>query len=253
MGQSFLRERVVENSYRRFISVNLIGLFVSSVLFVWLSRSGTIDFWVSQQFFDPVTQTFPLEHNKRLFYWGHQVLKKLSVIAWLVCIGLALAGVWSQRLRTWRRPLLVFIAMGGAVSLVIQMLKGSSMHACPYDLAMYGGKSVWFPLFDTVKMAVRQGRCWPGGHASAGFVLIAGYFALRDRAPRWARGILIGSLVLGTVMSAVQVVRGAHFVSHNLWSLWISWAVCVAISMVIEGFRYVRLANVKTGLANQCG
>lgn len=234
----------MQNSYRRFISVNLIGLLVSAILFIWLSRSGTFDFWVSQQFFDPLTQTFPLEHNKRLFFWGHQVLKKLSVIAWLVCIGLVVGSIWSQRLRTWRKPLLVFIAMGGVVSLVIQVLKGSSLHACPYDLTMYGGKSVWFPLFDTVKMAVSQGRCWPGGHASAGFVLIAGYFALREQAPTWARRILFGSLLLGAVMSAVQVVRGAHFVSHNLWSLWFSWAVCVAISMLIEGYRYWRLTPI---------
>jgi membrane-associated PAP2 superfamily phosphatase len=27
-------------------------------------------------------------------------------------------------------------------------------------------------------------------------------------------------------MSLVQVIRGAHFLSHNLWSLWIVWAVC---------------------------
>lgn len=236
----------MQYSYRRFISINLIGLFITGMLFTWIARSGTFDFWVSQYFFDPVTRTFPLEHNHRLFFWGHTVLKKISVIIWLLSIGLAVASIRLKALRQWRRALLLFIVMGGCVSLVVQSLKGSSIHACPYDLAMYGGKDFWFPLFDTITMAVHKGRCWPGGHASAGFVLIAGYFALREQAPSWARGILIGSLVLGAVMSAVQVVRGAHFVSHNLWSLWFSWAVCATISMLIEGYRYWRCASSRS-------
>lgn len=230
----------MKNSYRRFVSINLIGLLISGLLFTWISRDGTLDFWVAQHFFDPVTRTFPLEHNRTLFFWGHAVLKKPSVIIWLICIGLAIASFWQPRLRVWRRALLVFIVMGGCASYVVQSLKSASIHACPYDLAMYGGTAHWFPLFDTVTAVVGKGNCWPGGHASAGFVLIAGYFALREQAPQWARRILIGSLLLGTVMSAVQVVRGAHFVSHNLWSLWICWATCVAISLALEGCAYVR-------------
>lgn len=241
----------MENSYRRFISINLVGLLVSGILFTWLSRSGTFDFWVAQHFFDAATQTFPLERNQTLFFWGHTVLKKLSVIAWLLCIGLAIAGIWLPSLRAWRRPLLVFIVMGGCVSLAVQLLKGSSAHSCPYDLAVYGGQDFWFPLFDTVTAVVHKGRCWPGGHASAGFVLIAGYFALRERAPLWARRILIASLALGTAMSVVQVIRGAHFVSHNLWSLWFSWAVCVAISLMIESFRVLRRMSKKLRFADE--
>lgn len=228
------------HSYRRFIGLNLLGLLVCGVLFTWMSRSGTLDFWISQHFFDPVSKTFPLEHNKPLFFWGHTVLKKISVVIWLVCIGMAIASIRVRSLRRWRQPLLVFIVMGGLVSLAIQLLKGSSPHSCPYDLAMYGGSDYWFPLFDTVTTIVHKGQCWPGGHASAGFVLIAGYFALRDVAPQWARRVLISTLVLGMVMSVVQVVRGAHFMSHNLWSLWICWAVCVATSLLLEGVRCLR-------------
>lgn len=224
----------MQNSYRRFNAVNLIGLILSGLLFAWIAHSGTLDFWLSQQFFDPVSQTFPLQHNRPLFFLGHTVLKKITVIGWLICIVLAVASIRLQRLRPWRRTLITFVVMAGCTAQVVQALKGSSIHACPYDLAMYGGNAPWFPLFDSITAAVHKGRCWPGGHASAGFAIIAGYFALREKEPRWARWALIAGLVLGTVMGAVQVVRGAHFLSHNLWSLWFVWAVCFAISMLIQ-------------------
>ena len=29
--------------------------------------------------------------------------------------------------------------------------------------------------------------------------------------------------------STVQMLRGAHFLSHQLWTLWWCWAVCLAV------------------------
>lgn len=71
------------------------------------------------------------------------------------------------------------------------------------------------------------GRCWPGGHASAGFSLLALFFVLRDRKPRAARMTLLFALGLGTLFSLGRMLQGAHFLSHNLWTLLIDWVICV--------------------------
>src|SRR5690606_16500174 len=76
------------------------------------------------------------------------------------------------------------------------------------------------------------GLCWPGGHASGGFALAAAYFVLRDSRPHSARWMLAIGLLFGCVMSIVQMVRGAHFLSHNLWSLWLVWATCFVIDVL---------------------
>lgn len=230
----------MENSYRRFVSINFIGLVLSGLLFTWLSRNGTFDFWLTQHFFDPVTQTFPLQHNRTLFFLGHTLLKKVTVVGWLLCLVMAIAAGWVPRLLPWRRALLTFFVMAACVAQLVQSLKGASIHACPYDLAMYGGHDRWFALFDPATVASRLGHCWPGGHASAGFAVIAGYFALRMQAPRWAHRLLAAGVLLGSVMAAVQIVRGAHFLSHNLWSLWLTWAVCLAIDMLIRLAGFIK-------------
>jgi membrane-associated PAP2 superfamily phosphatase len=240
----------VENSYRQFASINLFGLVVSGLLFAYIAHSGTFDFWVSQHFFDPVANNFPMEKNRTLFFLGHTVLKKITVVGWILCIPLAIASTWVQRLRPWRGALWTFVVMAGATAQLVQSLKGASVHACPYDLAMYGGKEMWFPLFDAVANVVHKGQCWPGGHASAGFGIIAGYFALRTQQPRWARWALITGLVLGSVMGAVQVVRGAHFISHNLWSLWLTWAMCFAIDAAMHVVRTVRRQNATSATSH---
>ena len=61
------------------------------------------------------------------------------------------------------------------------------------------------------------------GDASAGFAFINGYFALRHDLPRAARLWLATALVAGFALGLAQQMRGAHFMSHTLWTAWLCW------------------------------
>ena len=74
------------------------------------------------------------------------------------------------------------------------------------------------------------GHCFPAGHASAAFAYLAGWFVLRRSvaravAMRWLAAALAAGLLLGLA----QQVRGAHYMSHTLWTAWICWTVGLAL------------------------
>jgi len=56
---------------------------------------------------------------------------------------------------------------------------------------------------------------------------LALFFALRDRRPRTARIALVVALGLGAVFSLGRMMQGAHFLSHNLWTLLFDWLIGV--------------------------
>ena len=50
--------------------------------------------------------------------------------------------------------------------------------------------------------------------------------------------LLALGLALGALFGAAQVMRGAHYVSHVLWSAWICWTLSVAadaLSQAVHG------------------
>ncbi|MSP87044.1 MAG: hypothetical protein EXR42_06595 [Methylotenera sp.] len=61
---------------------------------------------------------------------------------------------------------------------------------------------------------------------------MAWYFAFRDTRPKIASVGLILGLVLGFVMGWAQMMRGAHFMSHNLWTAWLVWMILLAQYLV---------------------
>lgn len=200
----------------QFAAINLSLLAVTGFLLLWLSRDGTLDFAVSRFFFDPVAGIFPLKDVPLYALGGHAGLK------WLVLCIWASGVVAAVFMRKWRSPLVFFCATVALTTLVVALLKMASAHSCPWDLRGFGGAADWFPLFD-VPVLPGPGHCWPGGHAAGGFSLIAGYFAVRASHRLIAGIALAAALSLGLLMSFVQVARGAHFLSHNLWSFWIAW------------------------------
>ena len=147
-------------------------------------------------------------------------------LGWLLVVLLCVAVAWPvgplRQLPLARRVQLPATAL--LASAAITLLKAGSHTSCPWDLHEFGGVashvSHWagWALPDG-----GAGGCFPAGHAATGFAFLGGFFALRGDAPRWAWGWLAAALVAGFGLGIAQQMRGAHFMSHTLWSAWICW------------------------------
>lgn len=153
--------------------------------------------------------------------WG----KRFSILCWLVA-ALAWAMTWSGAVhRKWRQPLSYLLATSVLSALLVALLKGQTGMDCPWDLIRYGGDRADIGLLTTRPASMAAAACFPAGHASAGYGWVALYFALQASAPRWRLWGLGFGLSLGVIFGVSQQLRGAHFLSHDLWTLVISWTV----------------------------
>lgn len=147
--------------------------------------------------------------------WGFTLLLCVT-LAWP--FGVFNALPFSRRLQG---PLMALLSTG-----LIAVLKTASGTSCPWDLHEFGGVahhlSHWQGWLNPDGGA---GRCFPAGHASTGFAFVGGHFALRETRPGLARAWLATALGIGVLLGLAQQWRGAHFMSHTLWSAWLCWTV----------------------------
>lgn len=172
-------------------------------------------------------QGFPLREH----WFLHEVLHEGGRrLAWLLAFGLCLA-VW------WPVGPLARLPQGKRLQLAVTMLlaagavfalKKSSLASCPWDLAEFGGlarhASHWSRVVDG-----GAGQCFPAGHASSGFAFAGGYFAFRDVDLRLARCWLAVAAAGGLLFGLAQQWRGAHFMSHTLWTGVVCWGVACLV------------------------
>jgi membrane-associated PAP2 superfamily phosphatase len=168
---------------------------------------------------------FPLRDHWLLAGVLHDAARRVS---WLIVLALCAAVVWPigpwvslPFARRVQVPATALLSTG-----VVVTLKGFSGTSCPWDLSDFGGVAHYLSHWQgwTVPDG-GGGRCFPAGHAASGFAFVGGYFALRNHVPRLARAWLVVALLVGLLLGAVQQVRGAHFMSHTLWTAWLCWVV----------------------------
>ena len=156
-------------------------------------------------------------------------------VAWALtlalCVGVWWPWGWLRGIDTARRLQLAATTLLAA--LAVSTIKSFSGTSCPWDMAEFGGVARYaggLPHWLSLTAGDGgSGRCFPAGHASAGFAFVGGYFAFRDVRPALARGWLAVALAAGLVLGLSQQLRGAHFMSHTLWSAWVCWCVAWAI------------------------
>lgn len=205
-----------------------------------LSEYSGLDIRIEDHFFDVASGTFPW----RQLYWFealmHGGIKSLLLFFLaLIVVTLLLSLLSPETLRpvlppSWRQPrllayLLVAMLLGPGI---IGVLKQTTTRECPWDLARYGGQRVYENLWEQALFNPGQpGKCFPGGHASGGFALLALVPVLQGRR-RYQAALF--ALTLGMLMGWSRMMQGAHFLSHNLWSAWLCWAVVLACYAVIR-------------------
>ena len=214
----------VSRSWRASRHVWLHGAAIplALALFAWLASHSGFDQAVSDFFYDATLTRFPAHDSFWLELLGHRVAK---AAIWILAAGMFAAAIGVGR--TWpaaneRHALWVALLAMALGPLIVYLLKQTTGHHCPWDLKAYGGFAEY--SFDWFVTTTNAGHCFPSGHASAGYSLIAlGFLGHAIDRPVLARTGFIAAIVLGTAYGAVRVMQGAHFVSHNLWAAAIDW------------------------------
>jgi membrane-associated PAP2 superfamily phosphatase len=110
--------------------------------------------------------------------------------------------------------------------LLVQCMKRASTTSCPWDLVEFGGAAQYMTHWHFGGLDGGRGHCFPSGHSSAAFVFLSLYFLWREHDAKAARSLLAGVFLAGLAFSLTQLMRGAHYPSHMMWSAWLCWTVC---------------------------
>jgi membrane-associated PAP2 superfamily phosphatase len=165
---------------------------------------------------------FPLRETWLMSAVLHEGARRAS---WLLMAALILSIWWPVGvLRQLTRGERAGIVAGTVLALLsVSLLKSVSRTSCPWDLMEFGGMAPYVSHWNFGVSDGGGGRCFPAGHASAGFAFVAGYFWLQDKAPRTANTWLLIVTTAGLGLGLAQQWRGAHYLSHTLWTAWVCW------------------------------
>ncbi|KAA8716049.1 phosphatase PAP2 family protein [Pseudomonas cannabina] len=245
----------------RFYGINL-GLPVFFALLVFVAFDLTdLDRQLSDLLFDSAAGVFPIGHIRLFETITHKWARIIpDLTGELAIIGAIASFVWpllerrrdsgltrlvirarlETPLRFARRHRMdfFFVTVAFAVSTgMIHYLKSHTSVYCPVETTLYGGPQAhieWFRNFNLLHEA-GAGRCWPGGHASGAFSLLALYFVARRYCWKHSKVLLAGIMLLGMIYGTTRVLQGWHFMSHTFWAGIVVWLSTLLVALCFYG------------------
>ncbi len=228
-------------SSKRFYFFHGLLLACSAVALLCVFHVTRLDLELAKPFYDPVNHAFPWRYAWISKYFIHRYVKYALLLLGAGVWGTALllrlrrpaSGFFTTHARRWRAVAWTFVF----VPVVIGVLRRLSPMHCPWEIDAFGGHAPYFDLLSRVPHGTPPGHCFPAAFVASGSWLLG--FALLWYPEHKVRSIGVGiaALLLGFALGWVQQMRGAHFLSHTLWSLWVSWAVVLLVHFAFGAWR----------------
>ena len=212
----------------------LVPLAIALPLSIWLMGAGG-DLHIASAVYSAEGGHWALRHAWITAKLIHHGGKNLSIAGGLF---VAIVALGTRRHRKWAyisTPASYLFCAVLLSTLIVSLLKHISHMDCPWDLLMYGGSRPYISLFQS-RAGLPASGCFPAGHASAGYAWVASYFACIMIQPRCRWYAFIASCVLGGTFGISQELRGAHFVSHDLWCFMVCWYTALGLYYVWQKF-----------------
>ncbi len=155
-----------------------------------------------------------------LFPWN-MLYKLAPVPAVLLAVSallVLLIGFFKSQLSPWRKKalfILLLLALGPGLVINV-VLKGHLGRPRPRQIVEFGGTYEFTQCWQPGTGG--SNSSFPSGHAAIAFFLMAPWFILRDKKPRYAEAFLISGLLFGTLVGIARILQGGHFVSDILWA-----------------------------------
>lgn len=210
-------------------------IFALMILTIELFEIIHVDLWVESFFRDNGHWLLARDEQPWRFIFYDGIKKAFGVFAIAILIGMLFfrnrLNVFSYHKEGWWVVLLTIVT----VPLMINFLKWYTDIPCPRDLIRYGGEVPyvtltmhypnWFTHSDSL-------RCYPAGHASGGFALMALFFLFKT--PKWQWFGLAFGVFEGWIIGLYKMAIGDHFFSHTLVSMMLAWLVACLFAMWLK-------------------
>lgn len=218
-----------------------LGLFTAAVVILILGQWTDLDLMIADFYYDSATQTFPWKSTWFARDFMHGYVKNVIIKSGYLLILLVVldAILRFKRIDRFWRIRLRFVAIASVlVPTVIRSIKEFSVLHCPWTIDRYGGAAPFLRLLDPVPAGLQTGHCFPAGHATVGLWLAALCVFWLPHRPKTALLAMSCGLTVGFVLGWVQQMRGAHFLFHTLWAVWL--ACLVIVIMLLFAYRYLQ-------------
>lgn len=163
-----------------------------------------------------------------------------GVVLGIAAIVVLVLGRWSPELAA-RKPVarfILFVVLAGPLLLVNGLIKPAIGRPRPNQLAEFGAykpKNVHYVA--PWQLSKVDGKSFPSGHASMGFLWMAPAF-LYWRRNRWAvAGWMTVGVLFGAGIGFFRIAVGAHFLSDIVWSCGIVYFSGLAMYLALGGWR----------------
>lgn len=156
-----------------------------------------------------------------------------KVLIWIGGVALLTLTLMPQDCRirgkfpAWKRnEILVVIGTLALAPASIATLKATTNVFTPSEIKRYGGTVPYVKVCEPYPAndhPAKRGRGFPAGHASGGFALMALAALAKTRKARIQ--CITGGIVIGSLMGAYQMLKGAHYLSHTIITALICWII----------------------------
>lgn len=183
---------------------------------------------------------------KYIFYDGFKKLFKIFSILILILVVISLFKKINI-IEQYKKGLIILLLSMILVPALTVSIKGVTNMPCPNNLTEYGGRYPDVRIFDSYPKDFIQKskiKCWPAGHASMGFSLMALFFLFKK--PRNQKIALGIALVLAWMTGGYKMSIGDHFLSHTLISMILGWLIILLIVKSISLLEKVKFRKSTT-------
>ena len=207
----------------------ITAILLISVIAIFLFSD--LDIFIQSFFYNFDTKNWLIDKDEPILkFFFYDGIKNLLI---LFAVNILIFLIFLRKkelIQEYKKGLIIVLLSAIFIPIIIGSLKAISNTPCPCNLVNFNGTYPDTKVFDSYPKDFIQpskAKCWPAGHASGGFALMALFFLFKTPINQ-KRALIIG-LVVGWSMGTYKMLLGDHFLSHTIITMMMAWLIILII------------------------
>ena len=201
------------------------------IVVIALFQFSNIDIFVQSFFYNFETRNWIIDKNEPIlkFFFYDGIKNLLLFVGVLILFSLVFFRK-KDLIQEYKKGLIIVLLASILVPSIVGFLKDITNTPCPCNIVYFNGTYPDKKVFDSYPddfIQKSKVKCWPAGHASGGFALMALFFLFKT--PKNQKRALVLALIIGWSMGIYKMLLGDHFLSHTIITMLMAWLIILII------------------------